>query len=57
MQDKYPLKVRGAKGITVQEYYDHKGGPEAYLGVTLPGFPNFYMLSGGFILLHSLVFS
>ncbi|KAJ3483527.1 hypothetical protein NLI96_g6249 [Meripilus lineatus] len=44
--DKYPLKVRGVEGITLQEYYDRKGGPEAYLGVTVPGFPNFYMLGG-----------
>ncbi|KAJ3483526.1 hypothetical protein NLI96_g6248 [Meripilus lineatus] len=45
-QDKFPLKVRGSEGITVQEYYDRKGGPEAYLGVTLPGFPNFFMIAG-----------
>ncbi|KAJ3483533.1 hypothetical protein NLI96_g6247 [Meripilus lineatus] len=44
--DRYPLKVRGVEGITVQEFYDRKGGPEAYYGVTVPGFPNFYMLGG-----------
>lgn len=46
MQDKYPLKIRGIQGITVQEYYDTRDGPEAYLGVAIPGFPNFYMLAG-----------
>ncbi|KAJ3492156.1 hypothetical protein NLI96_g177 [Meripilus lineatus] len=44
--DKYPLNVRGIAGETVQEYYDRKGGPEAYLGVSLPGFPNFFMILG-----------
>lgn len=46
VQDRYPLKVRGIQGITVQEYYDSRDGPEAYLGVAIPGFPNFYMLAG-----------
>ncbi len=46
MQDQYPVKVRGVEGITVQDYYNRKGGPEAYLGVTVPGFPNFYLIGG-----------
>ncbi|KAI0071220.1 FAD/NAD-binding domain-containing protein [Panus rudis PR-1116 ss-1] len=44
--DNYPFTVRGKKGITLQEYYDQHGGPTAYLGTTIPGFPNFFMLGG-----------
>ncbi|KAI0781984.1 hypothetical protein C8Q75DRAFT_812057 [Abortiporus biennis] len=42
----YPLEVRGQGGISVQEYYDKKGGPEAYYGTALPNFPNFYTVAG-----------
>ena len=45
-QDKYPLIVRGAGGQTVQEYHDNQEGPTAYLGTCIPGFPNFFLLSG-----------
>ena len=41
-----PTESPGNSGITVQEYYDSRDGPEAYLGVAIPGFPNFYMLAG-----------
>jgi hypothetical protein len=36
------------KGIdqTVAEYYRAHGGPTAYVGTTLPGFPNFFTISG-----------
>ncbi|KAJ7769773.1 hypothetical protein B0H14DRAFT_2967291 [Mycena olivaceomarginata] len=44
--DQYPLKVVGDLGNTVQEYYDSQGGPKAYLGTTVPGFPNFFMIAG-----------
>ncbi|KAK7458842.1 hypothetical protein VKT23_009851 [Stygiomarasmius scandens] len=43
--DDYPLYVRGTKE-TVKEYYNHEGGPKAYLGTTVPGFPNFFLISG-----------
>ncbi|KII91073.1 hypothetical protein PLICRDRAFT_174399 [Plicaturopsis crispa FD-325 SS-3] len=42
----YPLAVRGVGGQTIQEYYDSQGGPTAYIGTTLPGFPNFYLIGG-----------
>ncbi|KAI0791718.1 hypothetical protein C8Q75DRAFT_805325 [Abortiporus biennis] len=42
----YPIAIRGRTGCTIQEYYDQKGGPQAYYGTALPGFPNFYQLSG-----------
>jgi cation diffusion facilitator CzcD-associated flavoprotein CzcO len=45
-QDHYPLSVIGDTGKTVQEYYDSQGGPKAYLGTTVPGFPNLFILAG-----------
>jgi hypothetical protein len=44
--DKYPVTVRGINGKSLEEYYDETGGPQAYLGITVPGFPNFYFLGG-----------
>ncbi|KAF7360625.1 hypothetical protein MVEN_00794200 [Mycena venus] len=44
--DQYPVKVVGEAGNTVQEYYDSQSGPKAYLGTTVPGFPNFFMIAG-----------
>ena len=38
------LKVVGRHGNTLQEYW--AGEPHAYLGITVPGFPNFFMLYG-----------
>jgi len=43
--DVYPVPVRG-KFETIQEYFKANGGPQAYLGTTVPGFPNFFMLFG-----------
>ncbi|KAJ8094043.1 hypothetical protein PM082_009933 [Marasmius tenuissimus] len=43
--DDYPLNVKGTRE-TVKEYYDRNGGPTAFMGTTLPGFPNFFMLAG-----------
>ncbi|KAF7297438.1 hypothetical protein MIND_00977400 [Mycena indigotica] len=44
--DKYPVHVVGDKGISVQEYYNSQGGPKAYCGTAIPGFPNFFLLAG-----------
>ncbi|KDQ34175.1 hypothetical protein PLEOSDRAFT_1110870 [Pleurotus ostreatus PC15] len=44
--DQYAINICGVNGQTVQEYYDQHGAPRAYIGTTLPGFPNFYMLAG-----------
>ncbi|KAH8833073.1 hypothetical protein DL96DRAFT_705710 [Flagelloscypha sp. PMI_526] len=44
--DRYPLRVVGSSGLTIQEYYDTQKGPTAYLGLSIPNFPNFFMLSG-----------
>ncbi|KZP17198.1 FAD/NAD-binding domain-containing protein [Athelia psychrophila] len=44
--DKYPIHITGIDGATVQGYYEAHGGPTAYLGTTIPGLPNFYMVAG-----------
>ena len=33
-------------GITLEDYWSREGGPTAYLGTTMPGFPNFFSLLG-----------
>lgn len=43
--DNYPLNIHGTRG-TLKEYNDAHGGPSAYLGTTVPGFPNFFMMQG-----------
>ncbi|KAE9410004.1 putative monooxygenase [Gymnopus androsaceus JB14] len=43
--DQFPLHVKGTQN-TIQEYYDAKGGPTAFLATTIPEFPNFFMLGG-----------
>ncbi|KAF7359010.1 hypothetical protein MSAN_01241700 [Mycena sanguinolenta] len=45
MTDDYPIHVKGVHQ-TVNEYYQAHGGPTAYLGTTLPGFPNFFLIAG-----------
>jgi len=44
--DDYPFPVRGVKGNTIRDYYAANKGPTAYMGTTIPGFPNYYILSG-----------
>jgi 4-hydroxyacetophenone monooxygenase len=39
------LEVRGIGGATLREVWDDDD-PRAYLGVSVPGFPNFFMLGG-----------
>ncbi|TFK35452.1 hypothetical protein BDQ12DRAFT_688167 [Crucibulum laeve] len=43
--DSYPIPVRGTMQ-TIQEYYEAEKGPKAYLGTTIPGFPNFFTIFG-----------
>lgn len=38
------LEVVGREGRTIHEFW--AGEPRAFLGITVPGFPNFYMLYG-----------
>lgn len=45
LQFLWPMEIRGASGVTLAEqwgYHDAK----AYLGVTVPDFPNFFILNG-----------
>lgn len=44
--DKYlaGINVRGVNGLLLSDYWANR--PRAYLGVTVPGFPNFFMLYG-----------
>ena len=54
-----PMTVRGRGGVDLREHWGAR--PRAHLGVTVPGFPNFFMLygpatnlaSGGSIILAS----
>lgn len=40
----FPMKVTGRAGLTIEEAW--KEVNEAYLAVTIPGFPNFFMIGG-----------
>jgi 4-hydroxyacetophenone monooxygenase len=40
-----PMEVRGRGGVSLREVWG-EDDPRAYLGVTAPGFPNFFMLYG-----------
>jgi hypothetical protein len=39
------MDLHGPRG-TLKDYNDAHGGPQAYLGTTVPGFPNFFMMQG-----------
>ena len=39
-----PMKVVGRGGVDLHERWD--GDARAYLGITVPGFPNFFLLYG-----------
>ncbi|KAI0052222.1 FAD/NAD-P-binding domain-containing protein [Auriscalpium vulgare] len=43
--DKFPVQIKGTEG-TLDEYFNAHGGPTAYLGATVPGFPNFVLIQG-----------
>jgi 4-hydroxyacetophenone monooxygenase len=40
----FPMKVTGRNGIDLHTHWD--GDPRAYLGMVIPGFPNFFCLYG-----------
>ncbi|CAK5274449.1 unnamed protein product [Mycena citricolor] len=44
--DKYPLNIVNDKGVTIQDYFNANGGPQAYLGMGSPGFPNMFYIGG-----------
>lgn len=39
-----PMQIKGHHGVDLQEHWD--GDPRAYLGVTIPGFPNLFCMYG-----------
>jgi 4-hydroxyacetophenone monooxygenase len=39
-----PMEIKGSKGVTLAKQWD--GDARAYLGITVPNFPNFFMLYG-----------
>jgi len=39
-------RVKGRGGQDLYDYFDSRGGPEAYLGTTIPGFPNYFTILG-----------
>ena len=40
------IDVLGCNGQSIPDYWRERNGPEAFLGMTVPGFPNFYMIYG-----------
>ncbi|UZJ55374.1 hypothetical protein CBS101457_004694 [Exobasidium rhododendri] len=42
----FPMRIEGRGGITIQEYWKKKGGPQSYRGCMLSEFPNFFMGMG-----------
>jgi len=54
-----PMEIRGREGLELREHWGNR--PRAYLGMTVPGFPNFFCLygpgtnlaSGGSLIFHS----
>jgi cation diffusion facilitator CzcD-associated flavoprotein CzcO len=42
----HPLKVVGRSGKDLVETMDERGGPQAYQGTAMDGFPNFFMIFG-----------
>ena len=40
----WPMKIKGLGGIDLQEHWD--GDPRAYLGITIPQFPNLFCMYG-----------
>ncbi len=42
----HPLQVRGKGATLMQDVWDERGGAQAYMGITMDGFPNFFMIFG-----------
>jgi len=40
------LEILGIGGVRLSDYWKSKGGPEAYYGLAVPNFPNFFMFLG-----------
>ncbi|KAF1814221.1 FAD/NAD(P)-binding domain-containing protein [Eremomyces bilateralis CBS 781.70] len=42
----HPLEIIGRDGKTLYDVWDERGGPQAYLGAAMDGFPNMFFLFG-----------
>ena len=42
----HPLRVRGKGGESLHDVWTARGGPQAYMGTAMDGFPNFFLLFG-----------
>ena len=42
------LEIVGTGGLRLADYWESKGGPEAYYGLAVPNFPNYFILLGTF---------
>jgi len=40
------LEIFGVGGLRLADYWKSKGGPEAYYGIAVPNFPNYFMFLG-----------
>ncbi|KAI5119485.1 hypothetical protein M0805_009509 [Coniferiporia weirii] len=40
------IDVEGREGKTLKGYFEEQKGPAAYMGTTVPGFPNFFLVFG-----------
>ncbi|KAL8747818.1 MAG: hypothetical protein Q9190_000362 [Brigantiaea leucoxantha] len=42
----HPLTVYGRGGKSIHSVWDERGGPQAYMGTAVDGFPNFFIATG-----------
>lgn len=42
----HPLRIHGRGGKEIQDVWHERGGPQAYMGVAMDGFPNFFCIFG-----------
>lgn len=42
----HPLRVVGKDGQSLHDVWEQRGGPQAYLGIAMDKFPNFFMIFG-----------
>ena len=42
----HPLIVYGRNGRSLHDVWDERGGPQAYMGTAMDGFPNFFIATG-----------
>ena len=40
------VPINGRGGESLQDHWDKKGGPTAYIGMSVPNFPNWFMITG-----------